>query len=165
MVFREVLSEKVVILHSPEDFPRYADSNMRGVLLLFMPASEITEEADFILETPYVESMCMLKVHMVKSFKKKAGFYYLQFFKIATDDNPFYTHWYCQPGDLTDPCGHMDLPVHYAVNVNVCKKRVQVVFKAKQILLGHVVHYVHNGTMTNAMITNFVILLFIHYTL
>ena len=52
---------------------------------------------------------------MVNSFKTKAGFYYIQFFKIATDDNPFYTHWYRQPGDLTDPCGHMDLPVHYAV--------------------------------------------------
>ena len=56
-----------------------------------MPKSKTTEEPDFIRETPYDESMYTLKVHMVKSFKTKAGFYYLQFFKIATDDNPFYT--------------------------------------------------------------------------
>ena len=36
MVLRAVLSEKVVI-HSPEDFVRYADSNIKAVLDLFMP--------------------------------------------------------------------------------------------------------------------------------
>ena len=60
--------------------------------------------------------MCTLKVHMVKSFETKARFYNLWIFRIATYDNPFYAHWHCRPGDLTDPCGHMDLPVPYAVN-------------------------------------------------
>ena len=115
MVFRAALLEKVVI-NIPEGFARYVDSNTKGISVLFMPTSEITEEPHFIRETPYIMSMCTLKVHMVKSFKTKARFYYLQFFKIATDDNPFCTHWYRRPGDLTDPCGHMDLPVQYAVN-------------------------------------------------
>ena len=52
-----MLSEKVVI-HSPEDFASYVDSNIKGVSVLFMPTSEITEEPDLIWETPYVESMC-----------------------------------------------------------------------------------------------------------
>ena len=43
MVFRTVLSKKVAI-HSPEDFASYADSNIKGVSVLFMPTSEITEE-------------------------------------------------------------------------------------------------------------------------
>ena len=46
VVFRAVVSEKVVI-HSPEAFARYADSNIKGVSVLFMPTSEITEEPDF----------------------------------------------------------------------------------------------------------------------
>ena len=87
--FRVVLSEKVLI-HSTEHFARYADSNIKGVSVLIMPTSEITEKPDFIQETPYVEAMCSLKLYMVKSFKTKAGFYYLQF-KIVTDDNTFYT--------------------------------------------------------------------------
>ena len=145
MVFCAVLSKKVVI-HSLEDFARYADSNIKGVSFLFMPTSEITEEPYFIQEVPYVESMCTLKV---KSFKTKAGFYYLQFFKIGTDDNSFYTHWYRRPGDLTDPCCHMDLPVHYAVN-ETCAKCFQGEMGSS------VVHYVQNGTLTDAIITNVV---------
>ena len=47
MVFRAVLLEKVVT-HSREDFARYADSNIKGVSVLFMPTSDITEEPDFI---------------------------------------------------------------------------------------------------------------------
>ena len=100
MVFRAVLSEKVVI-YSPGNFARYADNNLKGVSVLFMPTSEITEEPEFFRETPYVESMCALKVHMLKSFKTKGGFYCLQFFKIATADNAFYNHWYRRPDDLT----------------------------------------------------------------
>ena len=46
VVFRAVVSEKVVI-HSPEAFAHYADSNIKGVSVLFMPTSEITEEPDF----------------------------------------------------------------------------------------------------------------------
>ena len=81
MVYCAVLLKKVVI-HSPEDFPRYADSNIKVVLVVFIPTSEVKEEPDFIQETPYVDSMCTLKAHMVKSFKMKAGeFYYLLFFK------------------------------------------------------------------------------------
>ena len=81
MVYCAVLLKKVVI-HSPEDFPCYADSNIKVVLVVFIPTSEVKEEPDFIQETPYVDSMCTLKSHMVKSFKMKAGgFYYLLFFK------------------------------------------------------------------------------------
>ena len=50
------------------------------------------------------------------SRERKTGFYYLQFFKSATVNNPFYSYCYRRPYDLTDPCGHMDLLVHYAVN-------------------------------------------------
>ena len=81
MVYCAVLLKKVVI-HSPEDFPRYADSNIKVVLVVFIQTSEVKEEPDFIQETPYVDSMCTLKSHMAKSFKMKAGgFYYLLFFK------------------------------------------------------------------------------------
>ena len=40
MVFRAIMSEKVLI-HSPEDFGRYANSNIKGFLVLFMATSEM----------------------------------------------------------------------------------------------------------------------------
>ena len=79
VVFRAVLSEKAVI-HSPGDFAHSADSKIKGVSVVFMPKSDTKEEPDFIRETPYIESMCTLKIHLVKSFNTKAGFCYLQFF-------------------------------------------------------------------------------------
>ena len=58
MVFCALLSEKIRI-HSPEGFSHHTDSNIKGVLVLFMPTSEIMEETDFTRETPYAESMCI----------------------------------------------------------------------------------------------------------
>ena len=43
MVFHAALSKKVVI-HSPEDFARYANSDIKGFLLLIMATLEITED-------------------------------------------------------------------------------------------------------------------------
>ena len=60
MVYCAVLLEKIVF-HSPEDFACYADSNIKRVLVEFIPTSEVKEEPDFIRETPYVDSMCTLK--------------------------------------------------------------------------------------------------------
>lgn len=112
VVFHVVLSENFVI-HFPEDFAGYADSKIKVVSALFIPMSEIriyVREPDFIRRTPQLESICTLQVNIFNSFKTKAAFCYLQFFlKIATDNIPFYTHWYHHPGDLTDQCGHMDL--------------------------------------------------------
>ena len=52
---------------------------------------------------------------MVKSSRTKASFYDLQFFKIASDKKPFFTHWYRRPGDIVDPCGHLDIPDDYNI--------------------------------------------------
>lgn len=84
MIFCRVLSKNVVT-HLPEDFARYGDSNIRGVSVLFRSTSEIKEQEDFIRETSYLDSMCTLKVDMVKSFKTKGGIYLLQFLEIFTD--------------------------------------------------------------------------------
>ena len=140
IAFRAVLLEKIVI-HFPDDFAHYAHSNIKDVLAQLMATSKITEEPYFIRETSYVESMFTPKVHMVKPFKTKAGFYYLQFFKIASDNNPFYTHWYHHLCDLTGPYGHTDLLVHYVVNES----------------LRYVRHYAHSYAVTNSMITSFVL--------
>ena len=53
-----------------------------------MPLSEILNEPDIVSETPYVESTaCTLKVHIVKSSKAKAGFYYLYFSRLLRVKN------------------------------------------------------------------------------
>ena len=33
----------------------------------------------------------------------------------VSDVKPFYNHWYCCPGDLTEPCSHFDIPNCYYV--------------------------------------------------
>ena len=61
-------------VQSPEDFVKFSDSNIKGTSFKFMPLSEILGKTDIVSETPYLESMCTLKVHMIKSSKTKEGF-------------------------------------------------------------------------------------------
>ena len=115
VVYRAVLAEKVVI-NTPKEFSDFANDHIKTISVLYMSSSEILNEPEHIKDTPYVESMCTLQVHMIKSFKTKAGFSYLEFYRIATEEKPFYTHWYRRTGDLTDPCGHNDLPEGFQVD-------------------------------------------------
>ena len=113
-VFRAVLSEKVVI-STPKEFADYANANIRGVDVLYMSISDIGVEPDYIDGTPYIADMAALQAHMIKSDRSKAGFYHLDFYKISTDQTPYYTHWYPRPSDLQEPCGHNDLPESYVL--------------------------------------------------
>ena len=81
-----------------------------------MPESEVIEEMTDVEEVPYIEGMCTLQVHRVQRLITKPGFCCLQFFKIATDAQSFYTYCYRSPGDSHDPCGHLDIPVGYNMN-------------------------------------------------
>lgn len=56
VVYRAVLSEKVVI-GSPSDFAEFANREVNGITVLYMPTSEMLQEPDYIKETPYVESL------------------------------------------------------------------------------------------------------------
>ena len=99
----------------------YYERRMNWFLLLFDNIVKHSNamhsiEPEHIKNTPYVESMYTMQVHMIKSFKTKAGFSYLEFYRIATEEKPFYTHWYRRTGDLTDPCGHNDLPEGFQVD-------------------------------------------------
>ena len=161
MIFCRVLSKNVVT-HLPEDFARYGDSNIRGVSVLFRSTSEIKEQEDFIRETSYLDSMCTLKVDMVKSFKTKGGIYLLQFLEIFTDQI-IILFTLIGIANLVTSLIHVFIWRQQFIMQSI--KRVQVVFKAKRALLGYFVHYIHYGAMTNAMITNFVLSLFIHGTL
>ena len=161
MIFCRVLSKNVVT-HLPEDFARYGDSNIRGVSVLFRSTSEIKEQEDFIRETSYLDSMCTLKVDMVKSFKTKGGIYLLQFLEIFTDQI-IILFTLIGIANLVTWLIHVFIWTQQFIMQSI--KRVQVVFKAKRALLGYFVHYIHYGAMTNAMITNFVLSLFIHGTL
>lgn len=98
------------MIQSPGDLVKFSDSNIKGISIKLIPLSEILDEQLNVPETPYVETVCTFKMHMFKNSKTKAGFDYLQFFKIASNEKPFSTHWYRQPGDIIDPCGHFDIP-------------------------------------------------------
>ena len=56
-------------------------------------------------------------LNRVKCSKTKAGFCYLQFLKIASDEKPLvsYTHWYHFPKDIIDPCVYFDIPGDYNI--------------------------------------------------
>ena len=113
LTFRAVQSGKVVI-KSPKEFAMAANKIVKGIKVVFMYEDEVIDEPEYVADTPYVEAMRSLQVHMVKSGKTKAGFTYLEFYKIATDKKPFYTHWY--GNNLTEPCGHFDIAPGYNIN-------------------------------------------------
>ena len=115
VVFRHVRSGKIVI-ESARAFAENADKFVKGITVLYLSSDEVLNEHEDVSDTPYVDAMSTLQVHMVKSGKTKAGFSYLHFVKIASDRQPFYTHWYGRLGDLTDSCGHYDIKDGYIVD-------------------------------------------------
>ena len=106
-VYRAVLSSKVVI-NSPAEFAAYAQ-NIKGITCLYMPAAEMLEEPCDVENTRYIPAMRTLQVHMVRRIVTKAGFCCLQFFEVASDISPYYSHWYNREGDNSVPCGHFDM--------------------------------------------------------
>ena len=79
---------------------------------------------------------------MVKSLNTKARFYYLHFFKIAHMTMSFIRSGIAA---LLISLIHTVIWIyHYNMQ---SMKRVQVVFELKRVVVGYVVHYVHNNTM------------------
>ena len=108
-VFRDVKSGKVKITCA-ESFAEYADKAVNGIRSIYLAKHEILKEPSNIENAPKIYGT--LEVHMVTRVINEDGVCKLRFFKMATDDKPFYQHWYRREGD-PEVCDHPALSLAY----------------------------------------------------
>ena len=64
----------------------------KGITFLYFPAEDVLIELDNIKTSPRIKDT--LQIHMIKRFFDKQNVPYLQFFKMTTDEKPFFTQFY-----------------------------------------------------------------------
>ena len=90
-VYRDVISRKCVI-DTPKPFAEHADKAVKGITSLYLPAEDVLIEPDDIEVSPAIKDT--LQIHMIKRFFDEQNVPYLPFFKMATEEKPFFTQFY-----------------------------------------------------------------------
>ena len=101
-VFQDVKSGKTQITDA-ESFAKYADNTINGIKSLYLPECDVFEEPDDIEDAPKIAGT--LEVHKIVREFNDDNVCKLKFFKLATDEKPFYQQWYRRPGD-PEVCDH-----------------------------------------------------------
>ena len=114
-VFRDVKSGKIQIT-SAESFANYAEATIDGIKSLYLPEDEVFDEPSDIEDAPKIPGT--LEVHKVTRDYNEDGVCNLNFFKMASDEKPFFRQWYRRPGD-PEVCDHPVLPLKYDID-NTC---------------------------------------------
>ena len=104
IVFRDVKSGKCLI-NTPKDFAMYADQKITAITTIYLPQEEVFEEPDEIKFAPKIPET--LQVHKIIRRISKEKIPYLEFYKLASDQEPFFTQYYRKDGDPV-VCGHGD---------------------------------------------------------
>ena len=86
----------------PNPFAEHADKAVKGITLLYLPAEDVLIEPDDTKASPRIKDT--LQIRMIKRFFDEQNVPYLQFFKTATDEKPFFTQFYGEGG-----CGHQKI--------------------------------------------------------
>ena len=76
------------VIDIPKPFAKYADKAVKGITSLYLTAQDVLIEPDDIEASPRIKDT--LQIHMIKRFFDEQNAPYLQFFKMATDEKPFY---------------------------------------------------------------------------
>ena len=101
-VYQNVKSGKLVI-HTPKEFSEAAKSLIPSITI-YLPEAEIpSEQPD--RESPAIPGT--LQVHQIIRKKNNQGVWYLEFYKLSSDEEPFYKQFY-RKGDDPVVCGHDD---------------------------------------------------------
>ena len=102
VVFRKVKSGQTVI-YNPQDFVEASRQFVPSITTEFLPKEEEIVEPDDIEDAPSIVDT--LQIHKLKRCVKDRKCA-IEFFKTATDNNPFFTQWYSNVGALI--CGHKE---------------------------------------------------------
>ena len=96
-VFRDVKSGKTKITDA-ESSAKYADNTISGIKSLYLHECDALEEPDDIEDAPKIAGT--LEVHKIVREFNDDNVCNVKFFKLATDEKPFYQQW----------CRHRDDP-------------------------------------------------------
>ena len=88
---------------SPEDFALHASKLVESVTTIYLPSKEILPEPASIANAPYIKGT--LEVHRVVRRKNFQGVMYLEFYRLSSDEAPFFTQYYRNDDDPIF-CGH-----------------------------------------------------------
>ena len=121
MVFQHVKSKKCVI-EGAKDFAQYADSIIKGINSIYMAEADVMQEPSDISEAPKIPGT--LKCHKIVRTFNEDNVCKLEFFKLASDQEPFYIQWYRKEGD-PEVCGHDQLPLSFNIDTTCAQCRGQ----------------------------------------
>lgn len=101
-VYQHVKSGRVVI-STPKEFAVAANEFVPSISTMFLPVIDIPEEPENVKSAPSIPGT--LTIHQIKRKKNDQGVWFLEFFKLSTESEPFFTQFYREE---TDPivCGH-----------------------------------------------------------
>ena len=95
------------------------DQVVNDVKSIYLAARDILQEPNDIESCQKINDT-LEEVHMVKHVFSEDSVFKLKFFKIATDEKPFYQHWY-QCKDDPEVCNHAVLRLSFNQN-NTCAR-------------------------------------------
>ena len=95
-----VMSEKCVI-DTPKQFLENAEISIKEITSLLFPKEEVLKEPEDIEISPRITDT--LQIHMVKLYFDNRKICFLEFYHLATDNEPIFTQFYGQGG-----CGHQN---------------------------------------------------------
>ena len=94
------------VTDTPIPFAEHADKGVKSITSLYLSAEDVLIEPDDIEASPRIKDT--LQIQMIKRFFEKKNVPQLQFFKMATNEKPFFTQFY---GEGT--CGHQKIAADY----------------------------------------------------
>ena len=92
-----------IVVTSPEDFASHASKQVESVTTLYLPTKEILPEPATVSDAPYIKGT--LDVHRIIRRKNIQGVMYLEFYRLSSDEVPFFTQYYRNDDDPI-VCGH-----------------------------------------------------------
>ena len=104
MIFRKVKSGQVVI-YSPQEFSEAVKTFIPAIHAVYLPESENMIEPKGIESSRKIKET--LKIHKLEGKFDPSGNTYINFYKIADDEELFRVQWYGGEDDVI--CGHENI--------------------------------------------------------
>ena len=129
-VYRDVMSNKCMI-NNAKDFAEYANKTISGIISIYMSIYELLTEPDNIENAPKIPET--FSIHKVTRSFNEDNVCFIDFFRVANDDDTFFTQ-FCRKDDDLEVCGHEILHLLFGVIRHVrCVKLSTLSWKRKKI--------------------------------
>ena len=111
-MYRKVMSNKSLIKNA-KDFAEYANKTINSITSIYMPTNELLTQPNNIENDPRIPET--FSIHKVTRSFNEDNICFMDFFRMANDDDPFLTQFY-RKGDDPEICGHDNLPLLFDVD-------------------------------------------------